>query len=743
MNIKTLENVLRPLVLAGIFVVPFIVLYVANSLFFPYITGKALVFRLVVEVIFFAWLVLAATNKEYRPRRSALLYAVVGTFGFMAVAALVGEEPARSFWSNFERMEGVVTHLHLLAYFIVLVSVLKTEKLWVWFLNTNVVASILVAGYGLMQLLGVYEIMQGSVRVDSTLGNAGYFGGYMMMVFFVTAYLLVKAWPDKLWRYVYIAVMVLQVFMVMQSETRGAILGLIGGIGLAIIVALVLVSRHQPAFRRWGAGALIALLAIAGAFWLSRDSALVQNTPELARIANISLEDNTVKARFMVWGMSLEGVKEQPILGWGPGNFQLVFNKYYDPGMYGQEPWFDRSHNVFLDWLVAGGLVGLGLYLLMFALAIFYLLKPGVAKNQGDVELAWERAVLLGLLAAYGFQNFFIFDNVISYSLFLAVLALIAFITIETSDDALVKKKKSASSVLPAHHILVAVLALVLLASSAYFAVIKPTFAASRLLQALQGAREGRFDDSLASFKQVFDYRSVGQVEALEQLMSVGSGLFRNQAVSDGLKQEFVSLVEVKMSEHLADNPTAVRQRIIYAQFLVGAGNLDLAVKELETARPFAPAKQSLLSQLATYYSLQGKAEQALATAKESFELEPANDEARKIYALMALLADQESLAVEILTPVYGGLAVPDDRFINFFAGSKRYDIVSEIWSKRAEVEPQNVEVWQKYALSRYAAGDRAGALATLELTIKNNPDFQTEGEKLMQAIRQGLVKVN
>jgi hypothetical protein len=100
-------------------------------------------------------------------------------------------------------------------------------------------------------------------------------------------------------------------------------------------------------------------------------------------------------------------------------------------------------------------------------------------------------------------------------------------------------------------------------------------------------------------------------------------------------------------------------------------------------------------------------------------------------------------LAVEILTPVYGGLAVPDDRFINFFARAKRYDLVTEIWAKRAEAEPQNVEVWQKYALSQYATGDRAGALDTLELTIKNNPSFQTEGEKLMEAIRQGLVKVN
>ena len=61
--------------------------------------------------------------------------------------------------------------------------------------------------------------------------------------------------------------------------------------------------------------------------------------------------------------MSWQGVKEHPILGWGQENYIVLFNKYYDPKMYQQEPWFDRSHNVFFDWLVSGGILALLAYL--------------------------------------------------------------------------------------------------------------------------------------------------------------------------------------------------------------------------------------------------------------------------------------------------------------------------------------------------------------------------------------------
>src|SRR6185295_15949535 len=113
-------------------------------------------------------------------------------------------------------------------------------------------------------------------------------------------------------------------------------------------------------------GAIIVVL-VAGIFVGMRNSDFVQKNATLARLTSISTKSDDAAARFMVWNMALEGFKERPILGWGQVGFNFVFNKYYDPGMYAREQWFDRTHNIFLDWLIAGGILGLLSYLALFA----------------------------------------------------------------------------------------------------------------------------------------------------------------------------------------------------------------------------------------------------------------------------------------------------------------------------------------------------------------------------------------
>jgi hypothetical protein len=108
---------------------------------------------------------------------------------------------------------------------------------------------------------------------------------------------------------------------------------------------------------------------------------------------------------------------ERPILGWGQENFSYIFNKYYDPSMYGQEQWFDRAHNEFLDWLVAAGIPALLLYISFFILALIAIVR---SKNLSIPE----QAVLIGILAAYGFNNLFVFDNLVSLIYFYLILAL-------------------------------------------------------------------------------------------------------------------------------------------------------------------------------------------------------------------------------------------------------------------------------------------------------------------------------
>src|SRR3989344_191063 len=113
-------SLIKYLLYAGIFAVPFLAFIVSSSMFFPFITGKNFSFRIITEVMTALWLVLLLFDSRYKPKKSWMLAMLAIFVGVVALSSVFGENFYRSFWSNYERMEGVGTYLHLLASFIVL-----------------------------------------------------------------------------------------------------------------------------------------------------------------------------------------------------------------------------------------------------------------------------------------------------------------------------------------------------------------------------------------------------------------------------------------------------------------------------------------------------------------------------------------------------------------------------------------------------------------------------------------------
>ena len=215
---ESLEKALKYIVFGGIFTIPFIVFIVDSSQVFPFITGKNFAFRILTELIFGSWIALAFLNEKYRPKKSILLLAIAIFMGVTFIANVFGLEPRQSFWSNFERMEGWITLIHLFAYTTVLSSVLHTKSLWRIFWNTTVVASVGVGLFAMAQLLREYLVEtlekpsteglarllpivnQGGDRLDATFGNATYLAVYMLFHIFITTMLLLryKAYSKKI-----------------------------------------------------------------------------------------------------------------------------------------------------------------------------------------------------------------------------------------------------------------------------------------------------------------------------------------------------------------------------------------------------------------------------------------------------------------------------------------------------------------------------------------------------------------
>ncbi|MEK7135449.1 MAG: hypothetical protein AAB780_01960, partial [Patescibacteria group bacterium] len=195
-----MRKYLSLIVYGGLFAVPFVPFLVSSSLFFPFITTKVFAWRVIVEVVFAAWVLLALVDPEARPKKSPVLYAIGAFLLLIGLADLLGVAPLKSFWSNFERMEGYISLLHLGAFFLVISSFFR-EQNWRQWWNTTLAASFVMVGYSVFQLLGVFTINQGGVRVDGTFGNAIYLAVYMLFNIFIALLMMLREWKhtSKRW----------------------------------------------------------------------------------------------------------------------------------------------------------------------------------------------------------------------------------------------------------------------------------------------------------------------------------------------------------------------------------------------------------------------------------------------------------------------------------------------------------------------------------------------------------------
>jgi len=223
-----MNDILKAIVYGGLFAIPFLTLFVANDYFFPFITGKNFAFRIIVELVFVAWAVLALLDTTYRPKFSWILSSFSVLLGVMFFANMFGVHPESSFWSNFERMDGYITLVHVFLYVVVLGSVFTTKKAWNWYLHTTLAVALIAAIYGVAQYTGVVEGREGS-RIESYLGNAAYFSIYMLFHIFIAFWMFVES-KVTLHRVVYILLSVLFIYALMNSGTRGTVLGFGAGL---------------------------------------------------------------------------------------------------------------------------------------------------------------------------------------------------------------------------------------------------------------------------------------------------------------------------------------------------------------------------------------------------------------------------------------------------------------------------------------------------------------------------------
>ena len=420
----TLDKVARSLIFATL-LVP---LVVVPGFFFPFVTVRAVFFRVLVQLAS-AVLLYSVVRHDVKVsvRRDFVFWALTAWLGVNLVAAAFGVAPIRSLFGDHERMGGVWFWVHLVAYYVLLRTYLRSSDWWRLFQVALAVAAV-IAAYGMAKIfLPSIALPIGGLRDGVTIGNNGLLAIYLLANIALCALLALRG--GRLARVAYAAVGLLLLVAIVVTGNRSSTLAFLVGAGVATLLHAI----WSGGLRGWRAVLIAALFGIAvslpfavGASWAGP---ITSRVPALSRLSS-----GVDSSRVIQWRAAVDGIRARPLLGVGPENYAVIWSQYHHPEMYrfiADSPW-DRAHNAYLDAFTGAGILGFLSLLAIWVALCWTAFSAARRVPEGDGAEDSRRskgaveAVTLGFFAAYAFYLFFWFFDLTSTMLWIALAAFVA-----------------------------------------------------------------------------------------------------------------------------------------------------------------------------------------------------------------------------------------------------------------------------------------------------------------------------
>lgn len=738
---KAVSNRLLTAVKIGLWACLFMPLVTNGKYIFPFIFPKQIFFQIAVNIVFFLYILLAFRQPEFRPKFSKMVWAVVLYFAFMFLSMIFGVNAYHSFWSNYERMAGFVNLVHYLGFFIVAANVFKTKKDWFLLFDVSVLVSFLAALHGMGQLAGIFAAAEktGS-RISGTIGNASFLAGFMLVNAFFALWLSSQK-DSRVWKMFYWAVIFSNLFVMYQTQTRGALLAFFVGVFL-LLAFVAFASKKGIAQIPWQLGGRTRKVALAGialiaVFVISvfafKDSALVKKSPSLRRFSQISLNDNTAQTRLLAWKLSIKGFAERPLFGWGLENYNVVFNKYYDPMLYPTESWFDRAHNAFIDVLIHNGLVGLLSYLSIFVFSLWFLWRSW-RLDKIDYPTA---AIFTAILAAYGIQNIFLFDTQVTLLMIFLIWSFIAYLSFEQSglpDQALARPIRLSFFSKAA----ITGVFLVLF----YWINIPAASTSMQGIEFLISFQRNDLADSVEKAKATYASGTFGVAEVAARAYDLAAQTLASANAPEEYKRSMVQTAIDGLKIALQKEPQNARFMMMLGNLYLMSANLDPSYLSeadlyLKKSWELSPSRQELLFALGQLKIYQGRNEEALDSFKKAVDLNEKVALSHWNYGIIAISVGQKDLGKkEIVRAAELGYPISGKELkllANAFVQANDWPEVERVYQEWISLEPGSAEPWAGLAAVYAQIGKKSEAKQAAQKAIELNPLFKTEGETFIK----------
>jgi len=412
------------LYLAGFFIISALPILTVPPWFFPADWGKGIMFRSVMSALLFLFIFrLLYKKKQPAPsnlRRNHILLLLAGLFVVYLLASIFSVDARFSFWGSPYRGGGFITFAFYFVFAVLGFLIIKKED-WQKLFDFSILIGLLVSAVGIIQYYGVLNSIFAPVsgRPPSTLGNPIILGTYVLILFFITVFLGLT--EGSRWKKVlYFLSTAILLFTILITGSRAAYLGLAVG----IIYFFLFYPRKSKSIKI--AVAILLVIAAATLIYVNaaqqfpkflQDNRLFNSIQPRLSI-NLLLKD----PRFAAWQVDLETIKSKPLLGYGPENFSVGFDKYYNPAIpeisMGGSNWWDKAHNVLMQTASDAGILAAIIYLALFVVLIWKLQKIKRSLTQPVIAHGLQTALI-----AYFVDNLFNIDSFSTYILFFFIIA--------------------------------------------------------------------------------------------------------------------------------------------------------------------------------------------------------------------------------------------------------------------------------------------------------------------------------
>ncbi len=718
---KFLEKIL----FYGLILVLFIPLLISDKLVFPFITSKAYAFYAVIDILLLVYLLILSKKPLYPLKSKLFLFFIIITF-LGIIFDLFGLSFKTSFWGNYERMMGVYTSLHFLAYLWLLLSIFNTKEKYFKLLKISVVVNFLVIIYSILQKFkvnfwGVLNV--GDDRISATFGNPAYLAGWLLLGGFLSVYLFIKT-SSKYWRIFYSVVFILNIIVLFWTATRGAIVGLFFGI-LAMLFYLLFFYKNSKV-RLISASFLIVFILAGLSIFIFKDASFIKNNLALSRLSSISLQDTTASSRLSLWKMSISASKERPFLGYGENNIRIPLDKYHDYSLV--EDWFDSSHNKFFDELLSHGFVGLFLQISFFSFFFFLIFKKKKTDFNGSM-------IFFGLLTAYLTQAMFIFD---SFIVVLFLLFIFGYLFIDLEEE---KSNHIFENVISIYLVIPCILIFSSFFVFLYFHTVVPAkniVLADRIVESDIGQATKFY--GLAEKQLFFNYDILASAIGKQAVT-----ILRNSTqYTDVQLKEYISLMDDVYHKAIKDSN--------YSNFYINLAKLyqlapqsanfnylEQSIELLQQAYKIAPNRIDIYYASAQGYFLQGNITEAEHSLKQALSLGVRQGKTYANLAEVYIRKDNPDLAMEAInkSEEYGRVFSFEEleNFAKIFIDRQSWLNANAIFLKIDKIKPNDVGTHINIALSYSKAGNRQEAIIWLNKILIFDPTTKDQVNKFINSL--------